>query len=427
MQAVDKRVEWFVKARYGMFVHFGLYSMLARGEWVMNREQIPPEEYRKLADRFQPDQFDADALCQLAVDAGMTYVVFTTMHHDGFRLYHSDLTDFCSTKTGSKRDFTAEIIEACRKHNLRIGLYHSLNNWYDQPDGVAALEDEDQYEIFIENTFARYRELLERYNPVDIMWYDGWWPYHAKGWKAEKMNAMVASIQPDIVINRRNGLAGDYASPEQHMSVPSPWRPWEACMTLNDHWGYHVSDDNWKSPVALVRMLATAANGVGNLLLNIGPRGDGSIPEESVRIVRKVGDWLRHDGGRDALFDTDFFTFGYHDRSEGRSDFDPNCTFTAKGQKLYAIVRCVPGSCLTVAGVETPVKRATWKGADLDFTHRDGKLQITLPEAMMSAFCPVIEMECDGLPSIYRTGGMRTPKVPHPRYDPLESDIKEAF
>lgn len=427
MASVDPRVQWFVDARYGMFIHFGLYSVLARGEWVMNREQIPPADYAKLADTFKPDQFDADAICRLAVDAGMTYIVFTTMHHDGFRLYHSDLTDFCSTKTGSKRDFTAEIIEACRKHNLKIGLYHSLNNWYDQPDGVAALENPADYELFIDNTFKRIRELLERYNPVDIMWYDGWWPYHAKGWKSVEMNKMVASIQPNIVINRRNGLAGDYASPEQHMTMPNPWRPWEACMTLNDHWGYHVADDNWKPPAAVVKMLATAANGVGNLLLNIGPRGDGSLPEVSEQILRKVGHWIREEGGHEAVFNTDTFTFGYHFREQGPGDFDPNCALTARGNTLYATVRFVPGDHLVLAGVEPPVRRVTHLGRELTFSHQDGKLRVELPADVAGRFCPVLKIDCDGQPCVYRTGGMRTPKVPHPRYDPVESDIKEVF
>ncbi|MCA1808040.1 MAG: alpha-L-fucosidase [Lentisphaerae bacterium] len=249
--------------------------------------------------------------------------------------------------------------------------------------------------------------------------------------KTPSMNEMVSSIQPQIVINRRNGLPNDFASPEQHMTSPNPWRPWEACMTLNDHWGYHVADDNWKKPVTLVKMLATAANGVGNLLLNIGPRGDGAIPGESVQIIRKVGDWMKHEGGHEALFDTELFTFDYQYKDTGprgdeRNDWDNNCTFTAKGNNLYAIMRYVPGTGFTFAGAQMQVKRITVQGRDLSFTQNEGKVRIELPAELAQAFCPVLKMECDAPPCVYRTGGMRIPKVKHPRYDPCESDIGES-
>ncbi len=425
MQNIEKRMEWFVNARYGMFIHFGLYSLLARGEWAMNREQIPPDEYRKLADRFKPDRFDADAVCRLAAESGMKYVVFTTKHHEGFRLYNSALSDFTSTKTAAGRDFTAEMITAARKHGLRIGLYHSLNNWFDQPDGVAALESKAHYETFIHNTFERIRELVTRYNPVDMLWYDGWWPYHATGWRAEAMNAMVRSIQPGIVINGRNGLPGDFASPEQHLTAPSPWRPWEACMTLNDHWGCHRSDENWKSSRDVVKMLTAVANRQGNLLLNVGPRGDGSVPGPSERILREVGTWIRTGGGEEALWGVDKFTFDYEHRGDHRSDWDLSGIFTARGRHLHVVLRYFPGPDYVLAGLETEVRKITVDGRALDFVQEGGKVRVALPADLETAFCPVLRFECAAPPSIYRTGGMRTPRVPHPPYDPCPSDIGE--
>ncbi|MCK4983627.1 MAG: alpha-L-fucosidase, partial [Victivallaceae bacterium] len=305
MTIENSNIDWFVNARFGMFIHFGLFSMLTRGEWVMNKERIAPEEYRKLADEFNPVNFDADSLCSLAKEAGMKYIVFTTMHHEGFRLYDTALTDFCSTKTLANRDFVAEVIDAARKHGLKIGLYHSLNNWYDKPDAVEALENKVKYQEFINNTFARIRELLMKYNPVDILWYDGWWPFNAQEWKAEEMNKMARSIQPHLIINGRNGLPGDFSTPEGHMSQPSPWRPWEACMTLNDSWGYHKGDHNWKSVKDVIQMLGTAANGNGNLLLNIAPKGDGSIPGTSLKILKRLTHWMKING--EAIFNTDIF------------------------------------------------------------------------------------------------------------------------
>lgn len=144
---------------------------------------------------------------------------------------------------------------------IHYGLYHSLNNWYDQPDSVAALEDPAACEKFIAATHERIRELVTRYNPIDILWYDGWWPFNADGWQAEKMNAMVREIQPHIIFNGRNGLPGDFATPEQHLSAPIPWRPWEACVTLNDSWGFHAGDHGWKTESQLLAMLACCAQG----------------------------------------------------------------------------------------------------------------------------------------------------------------------
>ena len=194
---------------------------------------------------------------------------------DGFRLYDTQLSNF-----KSKRDLTAEIIAACRKRGLRIALYHSLNNWMDKPDSVDALEDKAAYEKFIANTFVRIRELVTKYNPIDTLWYDGWWPFNAEGWRGEEMNAMVRAIQPHILFNGRNGLPGDFGTPEGHVTAPTPWRPWEACITHNNSWCFHAGDHDWKRPGDLVDMLAKVAVGKGNLLFNIGPRGDGSIPEE---------------------------------------------------------------------------------------------------------------------------------------------------
>jgi alpha-L-fucosidase len=199
-QAVSK--SWFAGARYGLFIHYGLYSLLERGAWVWSREEIPYEEYAALKDQFKAEKFDADALCDLAVRAGMKYVVLTTMHHEGFRLYDTALSDFSTVKAAAKRDLVTELITAARKRGLRVGLYHSLNNWYDQPDAVAALEDKVAYEKFIENTLARIKELVTKYNPIDMLWYDGWWPFNADGWQAERMNAMVREIQPHILKKR---------------------------------------------------------------------------------------------------------------------------------------------------------------------------------------------------------------------------------
>jgi len=418
------KIEEFIELRFGLFIHFGLYSLLERCEWVMNREEIPREEYRQLADRFDPVSFSAEAIADLAVEAGMKYLVFTTMHHDGFRLYDSELSDFCSTKTGSRRDFTAEIIAAAKSRGLRVGLYHSLNNWMDTPDGADALEDPAAYERFLSNTMNRIRELVTRYQPVDILWYDGWWPFHADGWRAEEMNAMVRKIQPNILINGRNGLPGDFATPEGHLACPEPWRPWEACITHNRSWGYSAGDDRWKSPTEIVSMLATCAAKRGNLLLNIGPRGDGSIPEASVDALEKVGAWIQRN--REAVFTNERFTVDFHHRGDYRSDWNYHGRVTAAGNAFYLNIMRWPGSAFTLGGVESKVLRVSLLdgGRELSFVQNGTRLKVGgLPDSSPDPVCTVVKFECAGPPMLYQCGGLRIPTVPHPHYDPCASDM----
>ncbi len=417
-------LENFVAMRYGMFIHYGLFSMLERGEWVMNREKISPAEMENIAAKFNPVNFNADEICQLAVDGGMKYLVFTTMHHEGFRMYDTALTSF-NAKAVCGRDLISEIVAAAKKYGLKIGLYHSLNNWHDQPDAVAALESKDAYETFISNTMNRIRELVSKFEHLDIFWYDGWWPFDAEGWQAEKMNDMVREFHPDILFNGRNCLPGDFGTPEQHLSVPEPWRPWEACMTLNDHWGFHRGDDEWKSPKTVIKMLLACANGKGNLLLNVGLRGDGSIPEQTSKIIREVGSWIKN-GGIDAISNNNIMKLGpYYRKADEHTDWDHNVIFSSSGSNLCLTLLYDPGDILTLSGIESKISKiSSFNCPDIPFRQLNDKVIIELPEILHSQFCPVLKMECNGIPSIYRTGGMRVPECRHPRYDPAPSDIQ---
>lgn len=412
----------FSQLRFGQFVHFGLFSLLGRGEWAWNREGISRSDYARLAEKFNPVAFDANAICDLALRAGTKYLVFTMMHHEGFRLYDSALSDFNSMKSCG-RDLTREIVEAARSRGLKIGLYHSLNNWMDAPDASDALENRAAYEQFIENTHARLAEVVENYAP-DILWYDGWWPFDATGWRSEEMNARLREIAPDLLFNGRNGLAGDFATPEGHLSVPNPWRPWEACLTLNGSWGFHSGDHDWKTPWQVVEMLATCANGSGNLLLNIGPRGDGSIPEKSAEILESVGNWLQKHG--DAIFETDRFEFGPHERqSHHRGDWNHFGPFTARENTLFLLARRWPSGDFSISGLEVEVQNVILRGAgELPFVQSDGRLEIRgVPQKSPDEICGVFQIQCAAPPSLYLCGGLRRPRVPHPRYDPMPSDI----
>jgi alpha-L-fucosidase len=421
--STERDVDWFVKARFGMFIHYGLYSILGRGEWAMNRERLSKTDMLALADQWDPKNFNADELCQLAVSTGMRYINLTTMHHDGFRLYDTELSDFNSVAYCG-RDLVDELVTAAREHGLRVSLYHSLNNWTDSPDACDALESKDAHAEFIANTHARIKELVTRFNPIDVLWYDGWWPFNIDGWQSEKMNTMVSEIQPHILFNGRNCLPGDFGTPEGHMSAPSPWRPWEGCITFNDHWSFHRGDHNWKSPSDIVSLLATAASSRGNLMFNIGPKADGSVPQESIDILNAVGKWMTlHD---ECIFDTDMFTYGLESRDGHNGDWLHSGMFTLKGKSLYHLVRYWVGSELVVSGLQTKVNAVSLIGHDtaLTFEQSDEKVIIRgLPEEAPDSVCPVVRLDCDDIPVMQLGGGMRIPNVPHPPYDPAPSDI----
>jgi len=334
--------------------------------------------------------------------------------------------------TACGRDLVREMVDACRKHDLRVHLYHTLNQWTIKPSAIDALEDEAKYEPFIEHTFERIRELATLFNPIECLWYDGWWPFNAEGWQAEKMNAMVREIQPNILFNGRNGLAGDFGTPEGHMTPPDPWRPWEACITHNSNWGYHVGDDNWKNDLEVASMIARAANGNGNLLLNIGPKGDGSLPEQTVGMIDRVGPWVhRH---AEALYGTEPFGFKLMSRGvgpgphagDGRGDFSHNGTYTVKGNTLYFILFNYPGPEVSFDELMVNPRSARFlhDGSGVSFKQDGGRLTFTdLPAVKSDPIAPVIAIECDAPPVVYNTGSLRIPQAEHPRYDPCESDI----
>ena len=420
----EQNLQHFANARFGVIVHYGLYSMLGRGEWALNRERIPFDQYRALADQFTAEQFDADALAKTAKRAGARYLTFTTMHHDGFALYDSAVNPFNCVNHGAKRDLTGEVVDACRRHGLRVHLYHSLNHWTTKPDGVDALESDDAKRAFVDFTHERIVELVKKYDPVECIWYDGWWPFNAEGWRAEEMNEKVRAVQPHILFNPRNGLDGDFATPEQHLSAPKPYRPWEAAMTHNRHWGYHPGDTLWKPSAQVIDMLTTCATGAGNLLLNIGPDGPGAIPDASTQTLHDVGEWIDLHG--DAIFGTEPMSIDPHERGDHRGDWFSQGKYTCKDNRLFLSLLSWPGQTFSIAGLEANVKDARLITTDQPVTCTQDGSRVTfdkLPDEPPHRFGGVIELTCDRAPRVYLTGGMRTPNAEHPRYDPVAPDL----
>src|SRR5215471_14585843 len=279
-----RRMKWWHEARFGMFVHWGLYSVLGHHEWAMENEAIPVSEYQQLAKQFNPKPNAAREWAKLARRAGQKYIVMTTKHHEGFCLFNTETTNYCAPKQGPGRDLVKEYVEAARGEGLRVGFYYSLMDWH-HPDGARCADDEAARQRFVTYIHTHIRELLTNYGKIDVLWYDVAWPLDAKGWESEKMNRMVFDLQPDIIVNNRNKLDGDFSTPEQRIQAEQGDRAWESCMTMNGSWGYQAADDSWKSPKEIVNNLVTCARGAGNYLLNIGPKPDGSVPEESVKIL----------------------------------------------------------------------------------------------------------------------------------------------
>ncbi len=382
----EARMKWWHNARFGMFIHWGLYSVLGRHEWVMENEGIPVAEYEQLAKRFTPKPNAVRDWARLARRAGQKYMVMTTKHHEGFCNFATETTNYCAPKQGPGRDLVREYVEAARAEGLRVGFYYSLMDWH-HPDGARCATDEAARRRFVDYIHTHVRELMTNYGKVDVLWYDVASPLDARGWESERMNDMVFKLQPDIIVNNRNKLDGDFSTPEQRIEATKG--AWESCMTMNGSWGYQAADDDWKSPKQVVRNLISCARQGGNYLLNIGPRGDGSIPDESVRILDAVGAWLAKNG--EAIYTAD-------PAQPTRSNY---ASFTRKANTLYMHVHFWPGETVSLAGLLVPVKSARLLagGTKVDFTQDKFRLRFTgLPQKAPDQPVTTIAIECDGEP-----------------------------
>jgi alpha-L-fucosidase len=386
------RIDWFNEARFGMFIHWGAYSVAGRGEWAFNRERIPKDEYvERYVNEFRAEHYDPSAWAALAKAAGMGYLVLTTRHHDGFALWNTATSDFHAGRLGPKRDLVGPFVEAVRGAGLRVGLYFSPADW-NHPDYPGAYErdwptlwrDEAARRRFVAYYQAQLRELLTRYGKIDLLWYDGCIPLPLEG---ETTNAMVRELQPDILMNDRLGKPCDFECSEQ--TIKPKDGPWEACMTLNDNWGYHAGDTAWKPPAEVVRLLLTCGKDGGNLLLNVGPHGDGTIPEPSIAILREVGAWVRRNG--ECL------------PHSGRSPFTWNTSgvVTVRERSVYLHLLKSPGPEFCWGELKNRVLRATFvaTGKPVAFRQEGARLFLTgLPFPLIEPLATTIRLEVEGTP-----------------------------
>ncbi len=362
--------EWFVHDRFGLFIHWGLYALPARHEWVKNREEISDEKYDVYFKHFNPDLYDPTVWAKAAKNAGMKYFVITSKHHEGFCLWDSDVTDYKSTNTPCGIDLLEPMVEAFRAEGLKIGFYHSVIDWHHPEftiDEMHPMRSDKEFRErekgrdiakYREYLHAQTRELLTRFAPVDILWYDFSYPQQENGkgredWGSEELYKLVRELQPEIVLNDRIDLpeGWDIKTPEQWQ--PQEWytvdgQPvvWEACQTLNGSWGYDRDNMDWKSVKMLLWMLVDSVSKGGNVLLNVGPNGRGEFDEMALATLEGIGEWMR-----------------LHDRSIygcTQSDFEApvDCRYTQNGNRLYLHVMNWPMKHIVLKGLRGQVEYA---------------------------------------------------------------------
>ena len=324
-------MEWYLDARFGMFIHWGLYSIPARGEWLRSEEEITKEDYMKYFEEFNPSDYDPKAWARAAKEAGMKYVVLTAKHHDGFCLYDSQYTDFKSTNTKLGRDIVKDFVEAVREEGLKVGLYFTIIDWYHDdyphygdkfhpmrknPEFKNEGRDFDNYLTYMHN---QIREICTNYGKIDLLWFDfSYDDMRGEKWKATELMSMVRSLQPDVIIDNRlecsgEGLGslaacdptpyhGDFVTPEKMIppngiqDVQGNDIAWEACVTMNNNWGFCAVDHFFKPASMLIKKLVECVSKGGNMILNVGPDARENIPEESMNILKGIGAWMNKNG-----------------------------------------------------------------------------------------------------------------------------------
>jgi len=423
----DKRMEWWRDARFGMFIHWGLYSVPAgewkgttnHAEWIRTTAQIPLKEYDQFVSRFNPVKFNAEAWVQMAKDAGMKYITITSKHHDGFCLWDSKETDFDVMSTPFKRDILKELADACRKiGGIKLCFYHSIMDWH-HPDYSQRREWEKDRpttgtnrDRYINYMKKQLKELVTNYGDIGVFWFDGEWENF---WTHEDGKALynyVRNLKPDIIVNNRvdkgrGGMAGmtsdgdyggDFGTPEQEIPETGlPGVDWESCMTMNDHWGYNKADKNFKSTEDLIRKLADIASKGGNFLLNIGPKADGTFPQESIDRLKEIGKWMKANG--ESIYGTSASPFEHINWGRITQKQTNNTT------KLYLHVFDWPkDGKLQLHGLGNDPKRIyiLADNKDLEYAKKDNTIDIKIPITAPDKINTVIVVEFNGQPIVYR-------------------------
>ncbi len=409
--------DWFDSARFGMFIHWGHVSQkgwelswpLVGGNTVLPAcQDVPAEVYHESAPTFAPQPGAPRRWLERAKRAGMRYAVFVAKHHDGFAMYPTRAGDFSVAVSRYRGDLVREYVDAARDLGLRVGLYFSLCDWH-HPDyppftdadrpyrmGLAPRPTAEQWQRYLDFLFAQVRELLTEYGTIDLLWFDGGWERSFDEWRSKDLHDLIRSLQPDILINDRLPGYGDFDTPEQFVPPQPPGRAWETCMTMNDTWGYSPSDTNYKSARELVHALCEVAGRGGNLLLNVSPSADGSLPPEQTERLDAVADWMAAYGA------------AIHDTGPGLEPWQFYGPSTRRGRFLFLHLLLRPYESVAVRGLPIRRVRAVRElrsGAVLEHRTRCsipdmlfnddpvGELIVSVPESLLHPLATVLEVE----------------------------------
>ncbi len=427
--AREARLQWFRDAKYGLFIHWGLYAIpagewkgkrsLGLGEWIMNRAQVPVQEYAQLARRFNPVRFDADAWVRLAQDAGMKYIVITSKHHDGFAMFRSKASPYnIVDATPFKRDVLKELADACAKRGMRLGFYYSQaqdwhepggagNTWDFGPDQDAGGRELKDYDGYLRGKAEpQVRELLAGYGPVALIWFDT--PRMMTPARGQRFVDLVRTLQPATLIDGRLGTEGDYRSTGDNV-VPdtASGEAWETPATINHTWGFRADDTDWKAPGTIVFKLVDIVSKGGNYLLNVGPTAEGVIPAASQDILRTAGRWLKVNG--EAVYGAGPSPFGEEFgeySSKAASDLRGQKLFLARTEwrvtsrpgKLYFIFFSEPRVPFELPAMKSIPTRAyrLADGAPVELKTGNGKTTINMPRPMLDPMATVVVVDIEG-------------------------------
>jgi alpha-L-fucosidase len=421
----DARMQWWREARFGLFIHWGLYAVPAgewngktdHGEWIRTSARIPLEEYDGFVRRFNPGRFDPDRWVRAAKEAGMKYIVITTKHHDGFCLFDTKETAFSVMSTPFRRDIMKALSDACRREGLKICWYYSIMDWH-HPDYLPRREWETgrpdsgaDFRRYLRYMKSELKELLTNYGPVGVLWFDGEWESTWNTTYGRELYEYVRSLQPGIIINNRVGagrsgmegftkggeFSGDFGTPEQE--VPATGMPgvdWETCMTMNDHWGYNSRDAHWKSSKDLIRTLADVASKGGNFLLNVGPTSDGLFPQASLDRLGDIGAWMKKN--HSSIYGTSASPFRAlpWGRCTERRTSDRTTLYLhvfdwpSDGRLVVPGLLSDPGGAYLMADARTP----------LPLGRREDALVVSVPLSPPDSSDPVVVLEISGAPDI---------------------------
>jgi alpha-L-fucosidase len=400
------RLDWFREAKFGLFIHWGVYSQIGREEWARELLQIPWAEYQKYARSFNPVNYNPRDWVKLAREAGVKYIVITSKHHDGFCLFDSAFTENDSLGARIKRDLLGELVQACREENLPIGFYYSIMDWYhpdylprrswekDRPAGGA------DFKRYVRYMKSQLQELVLKYQPA-ILWFDGEWEHKNEDYEAIGIGRMLRQLKPDILINdrlfnRAPGL-GDFGTPENYVPATG-WRNedgslrlWEVCMTMNfNGWGYNHYETEFRNGPQLIRQLIEIASKGGNLLLNIGPRPDGTIQPEFVERLKQIGNWLRVNG--EAIYGSEPSVFN-------KLPFFGRCT--VKGNRLFIHVMGWPqDKKVVLPGLKNKVQKVYFLAdrQKLNYSRKGNDLLVQLPDEPLDRVATVVVVDVEGQP-----------------------------